>query len=160
MLAIVSMFSRVGRILAGGGLPVLLVLTGCDRAAQSPPTVDIRLYQTWQLKRGDAIAGRQVLGGLGELSIDLNGASVYAPFNGRADLDKHSRCVIFSSPEIPAYLFRLCGLETAQMGELRQGSAIGSGNLLLFATLRKQANGTWAMVEPTKTIVNQILQKK
>jgi len=136
-------------------LPFLLC-GSCTRLPNPESILDIHLYQTWQVQPGDMIAGRQVLGGLGDLSIALNGNSVYAPFRGKTQLDKR-HCVIFSSPEVPAYLFRFCGLSTPHIGDLNQGEAIGNGSLLQFATLRKQPNGTWAIVEPAKAIVARTL---
>jgi hypothetical protein len=118
--------------------------------------VNVRLYQQWELQPGDTIGGRQVLGGLGDISIDLNGGNAYAPFAGTTQLDQR-RCVLFSSPQVPAYLLRLCGLPNPNLGELHQGDIIGSGDALEFATLRKQANGTWAIVEPAKSLLEKVL---
>lgn len=137
--------------------PALLGLGACSKAP-APPPLEVRLYQKWELQPGDEIAGRAVLGGLGDISIDLEGNAVYAPFAGRTQLDTR-QCVIFSSPDVPAYLFRLCGLNQPRLGELKQGEAIGSGNLLYFAALRKQPNGTWAVVEPAKAILERTLTK-
>lgn len=143
-------------ILGAIGLCIGLLLTGCNLSSQSPPAVSIRLYQQWELQPGDTIGGRQVLGGLGDISIALNGSNTYAPFAGKTQLDQR-RCVLFSSPQVPAYLFRLCGLPSPNLGELNQGDIIGSGESLQFATLRKQPNGTWAIVEPAKSLLEKIL---
>ncbi len=138
------------------GLTLLLLMGGCQFTSQNVPTVNIKLYQTWELQAGDVIGNRAVLGGLGDISIALDGNPVYAPFNGRTQLDQR-RCLIFSSPEVPAYLFRLCGLEHPRLGNVNQGTVIGRGNLLEFAALRKQPNGTWAIVEPSKAILERTL---
>ncbi|XGW00049.1 MAG: hypothetical protein ACAF41_14080 [Leptolyngbya sp. BL-A-14] len=135
------------------GLPV-----GCNRAPDDTPTLNIKLYQSWELQPGDTLGDRRILGGLGDISISLEGNNVYAPFDGRTQIDQH-RCLIFSSPDVPAYLFRLCGLQDMHPGTVNQGDAIGRGNLLQFATLRKQPNGTWAIVEPAKAILERTLKK-
>ncbi len=141
------------------GLTVLLLLMGgCIPTAQPPPTLNLKLYQQWELQPGDQISGRTILGGLGDISVDLNGGPVFAPFDGKTELDQR-RCVIFSSLQVPAYLFRLCGLSSPRLGELRQGEAIGTGQILQFATLRQQSNGTWAIVEPTKSILERTLKQ-
>lgn len=137
---------------------ISLVPLGCARAPSNDPAPDIKLYQTWELQPGDTLGDRRVLGGLGDISISLDGNSVYAPFDGRTQIDQH-RCLIFSSPDVPAYLFRLCGLNAMHSGTVNQGDAIGSGNLLQFAALRKQPNGTWAIVEPAKAILERTLKK-
>lgn len=128
---------------------------GCSRSAPEPP-ITLKLYQSWELQPGDSIGGRQILGGLGDISIALNGGNAYAPFNGKTQLDK-GNCLVFSSPEVPAYLFRLCGLDSPRLGTVNQGDALGRGRSLQFAALRKQPNGTWAIVEPAKEILERTL---
>ncbi|MBW4471781.1 MAG: hypothetical protein KME45_15425 [Stenomitos rutilans HA7619-LM2] len=149
-----------GAVLKGtiAGIALLLLPFGCARAPSNSSTLNIKLYQTWELQPGDVLGDRRILGGLGDISIALNGNSVYAPFDGRTQLDQH-QCLIFSSPDVPAYLFRLCGLKDARPRIVNQGDAIGSGTLLQFATLRKQPNGTWAIVEPAKAILERTLKK-
>ena len=147
------------RALAGvASLLLSLLPFGCARAPSSDSTLDIQLYQTWELQPGDSIGDRRIVGGLGDISIALDGNSVYAPFDGRTQIDKH-RCLIFSSPDVPAYLFRLCGLNNPQPRAVNQGDVLGSGDLLQFAALRKQPNGTWAIVEPAKAILERTLKK-
>lgn len=136
----------------------LLFPVGCTKPPSPESPLSIKLYQSWELQPGDTIADRKVLGGLGDISIALDGNQVYAPFDGRAQLDNR-RCLIFSSPDVPAYLFRLCGLKEPHLGEVSEGEAIGKGDLLLFAALRKQPNGTWAIVEPAKAILERMLKK-
>ncbi len=60
---------------------------------------------------------------------------------------------------MPAYLFRLCGLSDPRLGEVNQGDALGTARQLEFAALRKQPNGTWAIVEPAKAILERTLRK-
>lgn len=135
----------------------LVSLGGCNTQKSNEPAIDVQLYQKWELQPGDTIAGYPVTGGLGDISIALKGQSVYAPFNGEAKIDKRG-CVFFSTPNVPAYLFRLCGLSSPKLGRLQQGEAIAKGTTLQFAALRKQPNGTWAVVEPAKDIVERTLK--
>ncbi|UBF27264.1 hypothetical protein K9N68_04680 [Kovacikia minuta CCNUW1] len=136
----------------------LLLPVGCTPSAEETAPLDIKLYQTWELQPGDIIGEREVVGGLGDISIALNGNSVYAPFDGKTQFDKR-RCLIFSSPDVPAYLFRLCGIDQPRLGKVNQGDVIGKGRLLEFAALRKQPNGTWAIVEPAKAILERTLSQ-
>jgi hypothetical protein len=136
---------------------VLTLLGGCGSKRSNESPIDVSLYQQWELQPGDTIANYKVTGGLGDISIDLNNHRVYAPFDGKAQIDKRG-CVIFSTPDVPAYLFRLCGISSPRLGLLRQGDAIGSGNILQFAALRKQPDGKWAIVEPTKNILERTLK--
>lgn len=140
-------------------LALLLLSVGCNGLPEAEPIQEIHLYQTWELQPGDRIAGYTVMGGLGDISIALNGHAVYAPFNGRARRDPRN-CVLFSSSDVPAYLFRLCGLNAPRLGALSQGDVIGKGSTLQFAALRKQANGTWAIVEPTKRMLERTLKQQ
>lgn len=151
---------KTGAALLQGGVLVatLLLPLGCTKPPSDESPLIIKLYQSWELQPDDTIADRKVLGGLGDISIALAGNRVYAPFDGRTQLDNR-RCLVFSSPDVPAYLFRLCGLNEPRVGDVSQGDAIGSGNLLLFAALRKQPNGTWAIVEPAKAILERTLKK-
>ncbi|MBD2021776.1 hypothetical protein H6F43_16470 [Leptolyngbya sp. FACHB-36] len=141
----------------GVAIVCLGLLNGCTQPDTSEPPLDIRLYQAWQLQPGDTVAGYTVVGGLGDISIALNRNAIYAPFDGRVQRDPKT-CVFFSTPDVPAYLFRLCGLKNPRLGSIRQGDAIGSGSTLQFATLRKQPNGTWAIVEPSKDILERMLK--
>ncbi|PZV18125.1 MAG: hypothetical protein DCF22_02405 [Leptolyngbya sp.] len=143
----------------GAGLALfILALNACDRPSAPTETIHLKLYQNWQLQPGDKIAGYVVVSGLGDISIELNGKSVYAPFDGQAQKDQRN-CLIFSSPDVPAYLFRLCGISNPRMGDSHQGDSLGTGAVLHFATLRKQPDGTWAIVEPSKPVMERILTK-
>ena len=122
--------------------------------AESPRTIQIQ--QEWQLQPGDQIGEYHIAAGLGDISIQLEGQKVYAPFNGQ--VQPHVRdCVLFSSPDVPAYLFRMCGLSRPRLGTVRQGDVIGSGEYLHFATLRKLPEGTWTIVEPSRSILEKLL---
>lgn len=130
---------------------------GCTPATRPDPVLELQLLQRWQLQPGDTLGGYSILGGLGDISIALNGQSVYAPFDGKTQWDTR-KCIIFSSPDVPAYLFRLCGLSQPRLGPIAQGEAIGTAAILQFATLRKQADNRWAMVEPSTDIVQRALK--
>ena len=136
----------------------VLAIAGCrpEPVTEAPRTLQIQ--QTWELQPGDAIAGYPVIGGLGDVSLNLNGDAVYAPVDGR--LQPYTpECAIFSSAEIPIYLFRLCGLKHPQYGQLKTGEKIGSADTLNFALLnRRSEDGKWAFVEPSKQILEQMLQ--
>jgi hypothetical protein len=150
------MVSRMGW---GKGCLMLWVLTGCTAIATPQEKLNLQLYQQWQLQPGDQLGGYRVVGGLGDISIALNGNSVYAPFNGRAQQDQRN-CLVFSSPDVPAYLFRICGIGNMSLGPHNQGEVLGDGAIAHFATLRKQPNGTWAIVEPSKPVLERLLTRK
>lgn len=135
-------------------------MSGCSATKPAENTIpEPKLYQSWQLKPGDDIAGAKVIGGLGDISIALNGKSVYAPFDGNTYIDKRG-CVYFSGADTPAYLFRLCGLEKPKLGALSEGDKIAAGQMLQFATLLKQSNNTWALVEPDKSLLQRTLKPR
>jgi len=146
---------RVGAI----ALPLTLASCTVPTAFSHQPAIPrtIQIQQDWPLQPGRAIAGYDILGGMGDVSIDLSGATIYAPFDGETYLADLPHCILFASPEVPAYLLRLCGLRRPHVGLLRQGDPIGSGSTLHFATLRKQPDGRWALVEPALSLVEQTL---
>jgi hypothetical protein len=129
---------------------------------RSAPPVDdhkisVKLYQKWTVQPGDQIAGKKISGGLGDISIELGGASVRSPFKGEVRRDDQGY-LFLSSPKTPGYLFRLRGLEGAKLGALSPGDRFGHGQMLHFATLKAQSNGTWAVVEPAKKVLEEILK--
>lgn len=135
-----------------------LLTTNCSvLQPASEPVRTIEIQQTWQLQRGDWVGNHEIVAGLGEISIRLNGGIAYAPFKGRVQ-PTSANCVLFSSPDVPAYLFRFCGLHHPQLGEMPEGQAIGSGEYLYFTALRRQPDGTWTIVEPARTILERILK--
>jgi hypothetical protein len=151
----------IGSVRKLGMLVVIIVVnTACSAEHSTEPPRTVQIQQVWQLQPGDAIGGHEVVAGLGDISIALKGDNAYAPFGGRIQpLNPDVKnCVVFSSPEVPAYLFRLCGLQNLQFGEVGAGDVIGKGDYLHFATLRRQTDGTWAMVEPARDILERILR--
>jgi len=135
-----------------------LLLSSCNQVNDADNTIKLNVYQKWQLQAGSEVKGFKVLAGLGDIAIALDGKSVYAPFDGKAQKDQRE-CLVYLTPDVPAYLFRLCGLSNLRLGDRRQGDEIGSGSTLYFSTLRKQPDGTWAIVEPSKPIIEKILSK-
>ncbi|NJN32866.1 MAG: hypothetical protein HC824_22495 [Synechococcales cyanobacterium RM1_1_8] len=59
---------------------------------------------------------------------------------------------------MPAYLFRYCGLGRMVLGDRPEGAFLGRAQALQFATLRKQPDGSWAIVEPAKDILEKSLK--
>ena len=78
------------------------------------------------------------------------------PFDGTVE-PTVATCVIVSSSDVPAYLFRLCGLKQIRLGSRRQEQPIGRAQHLVFAMLRREPNGTWAIVEPSPKFIEQLL---
>ena len=146
-----------------GSLALLLLagVWGCSSPGGAPGPRNVTLHQQWTLQPGDRLGGYQVQSGLGDITVDLQGNRVFMPFDGQVQPAEGNvdLCVILSSPDVPAYLFRLCGLRQPRLGDLAQGDPIGSGNTVAFATLRRQADGTWAMVEPAKEMIAQFLDR-
>jgi len=49
-------------------------------------------------------------------------------------------------------------LKSAQVGAVQQGNTLGSADYLQFATLRRQPDGKWAIVEPASDILERLLK--
>jgi hypothetical protein len=135
----------------------VLLLGGCGVSA-TPKSRNLTLQQQWSLNPGDEIAGNSVAGSLGDISLYLENRKVKAPFDGDLELSEVDNCALYSTPEIPAYLFRLCGLERVAYGSIKAGNVIGKGQYLSFATLRRQPDGTWIIVEPARGILEKALK--
>lgn len=133
-----------------------LWLSSCA-AHSAPEPRSITLQQQWALNPGDEIAGNVISGSLGDISLYLNGQKVLAPFDGELEPSELDNCVFYSTPEIPAYLFRLCGLRRVNYGKISAGQSIGRGEYLSFATLRRQPDGTWIIVEPARGVLEKAL---
>lgn len=138
---------------------MLLCLASCTPQPVADSPIEVQLFQTWELQPGDSVAGYKVTGGLGDISIALLGHSIYAPYEGRLQPNK-AGCVMFSSTDVPNYLLRLCGVKNLQYGPRKAGEAIGTAETLQFALLNKRADGQWALVEPSKQILQQMLQPR
>lgn len=136
---------------------MLLCLASCTPQPVAESPLDVQLFQTWELQPGDSVAGYKVTGGLGDISIALNGNKIYAPYEGRLQPNKGG-CMLFSSSDVPNYLLRLCGAKNPKFGLRKAGEAIATADTLQFALLNKRADGQWALVEPSKQILQQMLQ--
>lgn len=137
----------------------LLAIAGCTPQPVTEPPLEPKLYQNWELQPGNVVAGYSVTGGLGDISVALNGNSIYAPYDGRLQPNQPN-CVVFSSTDVPNYLLRLCGLKNPQFGRRQVGEKLGTADTLQFAVLNKRADGLWALVEPSKKILEQMLQSR
>ncbi|NJN88892.1 MAG: hypothetical protein HC881_24675 [Leptolyngbyaceae cyanobacterium SL_7_1] len=136
-----------------------IVLQSTETPASGATTMTVQLQQQWQLQPGDQLAGHRVVSSLGDVSFDLAGAQVRVPFSGTVNASSDATgCVFFESAEVPAYLFRLCGVDRPVLGDVLQGRTIGSAETLAIAVLRKQPDGNWAMVEPSVGLLEQWLQ--
>ena len=159
MLGMPSVFVNklLQRLTLGSSLVILL--SGCGQERPEAQARTLRFYQDWQIQVGSNIAGYLVTNGLGDVGIQLQGKSLYAPYSGWVQAHTDD-CVLFSSSQLPAYLFRLCGLRQPRLGQVSAGQAIGAGRQLQFATLRKQPNGTWAFVEPSPDLLERWLKRE
>ena len=135
------------------------LLLGSCAARSAPQPRSITLQQQWALNPGDEVAGHPVTGSLGDISLNLSGKRIYAPFDGEVEISDQDSCTLYSTPEIPAYLFRLCGLTNVKHGTIEAGKSIGKAEYLSFATLRRQPDGTWILVEPAKDVLEKALDR-
>lgn len=136
---------------------VLVLVAGCGARPRGAPR-QIVLQQTWELEAGEQLAGHLVMAGLGDVSVQLRHRVVRAPFAGQVERATTGvDCVYFSTPEVPAYLFRYCGLSRPRLGDVAAGAVIGRGTQAHFATLRRQPDGTWAIVEPSASVLEKSL---
>lgn len=149
------------RWLALVGMSLVLgpTLSSCREEAIAAPR-SIAVDQTWELNLGNVVEGFRVVAGLGDVTMHLRGARVRAPFDGEVQLSADGPdCIFFASPEVPAYLFRFCGINRPQVGEVEAGDSLGRAQYLHFATLRRQPEGTWAIVEPSTSVLERSLQR-
>ena len=136
-----------------------LILSSCQSQALPPKRV-INIQQQWELEPGDLIADTLVVGSLGDISIQLKGTPLRAPFAGKLEPSTFEQCAIYSTPEVPAYLFRFCGLRRPRFGAVKAGQTMGNGSHIQFATLRRQPDGTWIIVEPSTGILERAISKR
>ncbi len=133
-----------------------LALASCGRTTPAPRSLN--LHQSWPLSIGTEIAGYAISSGLGDISLDLGGDTLHMPFDGTIE-PTETNCVLVSSDDVPAYLFRLCGLSQTKPGPRQQNQPIGRAQHLVFAMLRREPDGTWAVVEPSPKFIEQLLAK-
>ncbi|NEQ47758.1 MAG: hypothetical protein F6K00_31200 [Leptolyngbya sp. SIOISBB] len=142
-------------------LPLIgvLGLGACGLTQAQVPPRQIPVQQSWTLQPGSEVGGFKVMGGLGDISIDVQGGKIKAPFDGQLQPTDSETCVAFTSPEVPAYLFRLCGVTKPRLGDVAAGQVMGRSQVLQFAAMRRQPDGQWAIVEPATDILEKTLGK-
>ncbi|MBX2866180.1 MAG: hypothetical protein KTR27_21720 [Leptolyngbyaceae cyanobacterium MAG.088] len=133
-----------------------LIVSSCQSPVIPPQRV-INIQQQWELEPGDLIGEHLVIGSLGDISIQLKRQSLRAPFRGKVEPSTYDQCVIYSTPEVPAYLFRFCGLRHPKFGIVKAGQKLGGGSHVQFATLRRQPDGTWIIVEPSTGVLERAI---
>jgi hypothetical protein len=133
-------------------------LSSCASPRQPVQPVSVEIQQNWQLQPGQTVSGFRILGGVGDISVELNNDSVYAPFDGTIQPNGEF-CVMFSSPEVPAYLLRFCGLNQPKLGDVREGQPIGRASTVQIAALRRLPDGKWTMVEPSNRVLERALAR-
>lgn len=150
----------LGRLVFSLGLGLLFAgLSSCGSLNPAVPR-QIVLKQSWEIESGDRVAGQLVTGSLGDISVQLRGTRLRAPFAGQVELAaKGFHCIYFSTPEVPAYLFRYCGVRQPRLGLVQAGEVMGRGQQIHFATLRRQPDGAWAIVEPSDRVLEQSLNQ-
>ncbi|MEM6256229.1 MAG: hypothetical protein AAF821_25225 [Cyanobacteria bacterium P01_D01_bin.156] len=137
------------------GVALLTLLVACQSA---PAPRSIAVQQTWELQVGKRVGDYLISSGLGDITLELGGDSVQMPFDGKVQpMDEY--CVALTSPEVPAYLFRLCGIKRPSLGQHSQGHTIGRTQRLVFAAFRKEPNGTWALIEPANDLISQFFME-
>ncbi|MGK7902442.1 MAG: hypothetical protein AB4352_13690 [Hormoscilla sp.] len=138
-----------------------------------PKLKQIEIKKVWKIQAGEYIAGHRVIGGLGDISLEYEG-SVLAPVPGVVDSEfvlvtdsdliaGTKDCVIFSSPQLPAYLLKICGLTERYIGPVDENSPIGKtdGSLhLSLLSFRKDAKQTsnWIYVSPSSKLIEQLVR--
>lgn len=136
------------------GAVVALLMTACQTGALSSRTITVQ--QTWDLQVGNQVGDYRISSGLGDITLELDGDPVRMPFDGKVQpMDEH--CIALTSPEVPAYLFRLCGIQRPGLGQHSQGHTIGRAHQLVFAACRKEPDGTWTLIEPATDLITQFL---
>jgi hypothetical protein len=132
-------------------------LGSCTLTAAQVPPRKVPVQQDWVLQPGSRVGDYMVAGSLGDISIDLKGGKVRAPFDGKVEPTPEG-CLAFTSPEVPAYLFRLCSVRRPHLGTVRAGQVIGRSDVLQFAAMRRQPDGTWAIVEPAIDVLERTVR--
>ena len=125
------------------GYARLSAIEKSDRPSQHFKEVEVT--RDWEVQVGEKVAGYPIIGSLGDISIHVKG-EVFAPTDGRIEPNfllitensilKHPKnCILFFSPQTPAYLIRLCGLQQYRSGEIAQGRVMGRTNGYLNISL-------------------------
>ncbi|NEP56246.1 MAG: hypothetical protein F6K31_04380 [Symploca sp. SIO2G7] len=134
--------------------PFIILLAACQ--SEPPASRTLTIQQTWQLQVDKQVGNYRISSGLGDITLELGGDPVQMPFSGKVQPMAH-HCIALTSPEVPAYLFRFCGIRRPSLGQRRQGHTIGRAEQLVFAAFRKEPDGTWALIEPSTELIEQFL---
>ncbi|WP_017661921.1 hypothetical protein [Baaleninema simplex] len=137
---------------------------------ETPIVSEVTVASDVSIAAGDEIAERRVVAAFGELSLRTSG-KVFAPFDGWANgqlvfvtdgtlRSMPSDCTVFSSPQIPNYLLRLCGLGRRHLGYRRLGEALGRADGYLHVTLltyrTEESGDLWVYVPPAASLVQHL----
>lgn len=141
----------------------------------SSPIREIELRNSWGIQAGNTIANHPIVSGLGDLSLAFDG-KVLAPLDGWIDgkfvlvskgnlMPSTPDCVIFSSPQMPAYLSKLCGFKQRNLGRIERGMPIGQTNGLLHISVfsyRKNEDGipAWVYVSPSPQLIENLVSQR
>lgn len=159
MTSMQAIVSALNRLQAKKWILLLGLALGSCQSQTLPPQRAINIQQEWELEPGDLIGEHLVVGSLGDISIQLNHQPLRVPFPGKVEPSTIDQCVIYSTPEVPAYLFRFCGLKRPKFGTVKAGQKMGGGKHIQFATLRRQPDGTWIIVEPSTGVLERAISK-
>jgi len=139
--------------------------TAPDATAEPSRLREVKVQQSWGVQIGDAIGTASVLGSLGDVSLDHRGR-VFAPVDGWVEgnfvtivgdelLPSQPGCVLFSSPQLPSYLMKTCGLVRRYLGAVKAGDPIGRSGGQVHVSLLSQrqaaaeGDAEWVYVSPS-----------
>ena len=136
---------------------------------------EIELRNTWGIQAGNEIAKPPIVSGLGDISLAFNGKAL-APVDGWVEgkfvlvsdgnlLPGTPDCVIFSSPQIPSYLSKLCGLKQRNLGQVERGTPIGQTDGHLHVTLfssrkSEEEMPIWVYVSPSSQLLENLVSQR
>jgi len=134
----------------------------------------IELKNTWGVQAGNQIDRYPIVSGLGDISLKLSG-EVLAPFDGYVkgkfvlvtdgNLIRNTEdCVLFSSPQIPAYTSKICGLERRYLGRIEQGKPLGKTDGYVHVSLlslRREGSDRvqWVYVSPSSEFLQRLVNQ-
>ncbi|MDI9639312.1 hypothetical protein QM565_26760 [Geitlerinema splendidum] len=139
-----------------------------------PNLKQIDIKEIWENHSGQKIAGHPVVGGLGDISLEYRG-NIVAPLGGEVEgnfvlatetslVKNTSDCVLYSTPQQPGYLLKLCGLKERNSGEIKAGETIGKTDGLLhlsLLTFRRSSSERpqWIYVSPSTQLIASVLSE-
>ncbi|NJL20843.1 MAG: hypothetical protein HC895_08565 [Leptolyngbyaceae cyanobacterium SM1_3_5] len=120
-------------------------LAGCSQPIE--PGRSLPIEQRWQLQPGDTIGGHRIAGGLGDISIELNGDPVYAPADGRVQpVESNPLCVVFEARKFRPICFACVEFAIRSLGKCgrERRSAKRTRSSLPPCAVSPMANGQWS----------------